>query len=195
MIDSNLDNPLISHPYGHHKLISGLLILQQELYNVHLIMFNSISIAGTQGCEEFDQLFVFVLYFAQIDELFDDTRGDLGLQKLLIVTQELFNSALSKNIILFIGLHCLREEEIDPLRCVHLVYFVATDCTLQQDIGVLAETSDQIFLSETVQFKGTGGKGEVQDLNYVFYQIVLSHNFLSLSHFVLQRIHIEISSS
>ena len=93
-----------------------------------------------------DQFLILVLNLAERNELLDDPRGDLVLQKLLVVTQQLLHCALSEYVILFVGLHGLGEEEVDPLGCVHLVDFVTPDCALEQDVGVLTESSDQIIL-------------------------------------------------
>ena len=138
LVGADLDHALLTHPNGHHQLITGFLVLQQVFHNIVLVVLDGLAIAGAEGGQEFHKFLVLVLDLAQVDELLDDPRGDLSLQQLLVVTQQLLHRALRIYVILFVSFHSLREEEVDPLGGVHLIDFVATDGALQENVGVLA---------------------------------------------------------
>jgi hypothetical protein len=70
-------------------------------------MCDSLSIACTKSGKKLNQFFVFFLDFAQRDELLDDLRSNLVLQKLEIVTEEFFNCALCIDVIFLVSFHCL----------------------------------------------------------------------------------------
>jgi hypothetical protein len=82
------------------------------------------------------------LNLAQSDKLFNNSWSDLVHKELLVIRKQLLNSALSQNVILFVRLHGLREEEIDPLRGIHLIDFIASNCTLEENISILTDPCD-----------------------------------------------------
>ena len=131
---------------------------------------------------------------AQLDELLDDLRCDLILKQLLVITEKFFNCTLCINVIFLIGLHGLREEKVDPLRCVHLVEFVAADCTFEELVRYLAETRDQVVLLETLEPERFSREREIKDLHDVLNQVELTQNFLALFCLVPNRVHIEVTS-
>ena len=87
----------------------------------------SLSIARAESGEKLNKFLVFFLDLAQSNELFDDLWCYLVLQQFEIITEKLFDSALSIYVILFVCLHSLREKEVDPLGRIHLVDFVTAD--------------------------------------------------------------------
>ena len=101
-------------------------------------MFYGLSITRTQRGQQLDKLLILLLYLAQCDELFDDLGCDLVLEEFLVVTEELLYSRLRVNVIFLVRFHSLREEEVDPLCRIHLIYFIASNGTLQELICVLA---------------------------------------------------------
>ena len=113
-------------------------------------MFNSVPIARTQRCEQFYQFLVLILNFAQIDELFDNSRRYLSFQQLLVVGEQLLHGALGEDIIFLVGLHGLREKEVYPLGGIHFIHFVATHCTLQENVGILAKPCNEILLTKSL---------------------------------------------
>lgn len=112
-------------------------------------MLNGVPIASTECGKELDQLLVFTLNFAQVDELFNDGWSDLFLQQLLVITEQFLDRALSEDIVILVSLHSLHEEEVDPLRGIHLVNLVASHSALQKDISILAQAGDQVLLSDS----------------------------------------------
>ncbi len=101
-------------------------------------MCYSLSIACAESCEKLYKFLIFFLDLAQSDELFDDLWCYLVLQQFEIIAEKLFDGALRIYIILFVGLHCLWEKEVDPLGRIHLIDFVTADWTFQKFVGYLA---------------------------------------------------------
>jgi hypothetical protein len=93
-------------------------------------VFNCFTIAGAKSCQKHNKLLIFFLSFAKVNKLLNNGRSDTGLKELGIIAKKFFNCGFCANIIRLIGVHSLLKEEVNPLRCIALINFVASHCSI-----------------------------------------------------------------
>jgi hypothetical protein len=78
-------------------------------------MLDCLSIASAQSSQQHDKFLVLFLSFTQLYKLFNDLWSYSRLQKLCIVTQQLLDCRLGRDIVLFVCAHGLSKEKVYPL--------------------------------------------------------------------------------
>lgn len=143
-------------------------------------MDDRLSITGTKSRKKLYESFISLLRFTKLNELVYNTTVYHIFKKLSIIRDKLIHSGLSLNVVIGLSLHSLHEKQINPLRGIHLVNLIATNCVFEELVGIRADLSDCIFLLDKIKIMSFCCKWIVEDLNYQLNKVKLSYNFLSL---------------
>lgn len=123
-----------------------------------------------------------LLFEAQFNQVFDGARLDVGLEKPVVVSDQLTDCDFCSEAVSLSRDHGLSEEEIYPLGHIILVRFVRLDAMLEESVAELADQSDRVQTGQLIDLTEAEHERKDKAVDDQIDESALAHDFLAERH-------------
>lgn len=113
-----------------------------------MVVWNWLPIAAADGFEKLNELSISVLFDTEVDNGFDDCRGNLHFKQSFVVVNEGNDRVFCANVVDLVCVHGVFEVQVYPLRHVQLVLVVVLADALYQSVGMLGHLGYDVCLNQ-----------------------------------------------